>query len=57
MPKVAICTQNVVIHTLSAGIVFKGERLEYPPEYIIQHLLVRLTLLIQLLRMNLAVHD
>jgi len=33
MPEVAICTENVVIPALSAGIVIKGERLEYPPEY------------------------
>jgi hypothetical protein len=40
MPEVAISTENVVILALGAGIVFKGERLEYPPEYLIQHLLV-----------------
>jgi hypothetical protein len=30
-PEVAICTENIVIPALRAGIVLKGERLEYPP--------------------------
>ena len=40
MPEVAICTENVVIPTLSAVFLFDGERLEYMPEYLVQHLLV-----------------
>jgi hypothetical protein len=40
MPYVAIWTENGVIPALSVGILFKGERLEYPPEYFIQHLSV-----------------
>jgi len=52
-PEVAICTENVVISALSAGILFHGERLEYPLEYFIQHLSVCLLLLIQpVLRIN-----
>jgi hypothetical protein len=46
MPEVAICTDNVVIPTLGIGIVFLGERLEYPPEYLLQHLSVCMPLLI-----------
>jgi hypothetical protein len=34
-PEVAICTENVVIPAISAGIVFKGERVEYWPEYLV----------------------
>jgi hypothetical protein len=45
MPEVAICTANVGIPTLGVGILFKGERLEYLPEYFIQHLSVSLLLL------------
>jgi hypothetical protein len=47
MPEVAICTENVVIPALGVGILFKGERLEFPPVYFIQHLSVCLLLLIQ----------
>jgi hypothetical protein len=57
MPEVAICTENVVIPTLSDGIEFKGERLEYPPEYFVQHLTVCLPLLIQPFLRNIAVLD
>jgi hypothetical protein len=38
MPEVAIWTENVVIPADSARIVLKGERLDYPPEYFVQHL-------------------
>jgi len=57
MPEVAICTENVVIPTIGAGIVFKGEWLEYPTEYFVQHLLVCLLLLIQSPRRNIVVPD
>ena len=57
MPEVAFCTENVVIPTLGVGIVFKGERLKYPPEYFVQHLSGCLLLLIQPLLRNIAVHD
>jgi len=40
MPEVAICTENIIIPALGAGILFQGERLEYLPEYCIQHLSV-----------------
>jgi hypothetical protein len=33
MPEVAICTENIVIHVLGTGIMFKGVRCEYLPEY------------------------
>jgi len=46
MPEVAHSTGNVVIPVLSTGIVFKGERLQYLPEDLIQHLSVCLPLLI-----------
>jgi hypothetical protein len=55
MPEVAIRRENVVIPTLGARIVLKGKRLEYPPEYFVQHLLVCLPLLIQLLMRNIVV--
>jgi len=54
---VTICTENVVIPTLGAGILYKGERLEYPLEYFFQHLSVCLPLLIQPLLMNIVVLD
>jgi hypothetical protein len=37
--------------------LFKGEWLEYPPEYFIQHLMVCLPLFIQPLLKNIAVLD
>jgi len=46
MPEDAICTENVVITTLSAGIVFKGVRLEFLPVYFTHHLSVCLPLVI-----------
>jgi hypothetical protein len=57
MPEVAICTANVVLPALGAGIMFTGERLEYPPEYIVQHIAVCMPLLIQPLLSNTAVLD
>jgi len=57
MPEVAIGTENVVIPTLGAWILFKGERLEYPAEYFVQHFSVCLPLLIQLLLGNIVVLD
>jgi hypothetical protein len=57
MPEVAICTENLVIPALGAEILFRGERLEYPPEYLIQHLPVCLPLLIQWLLGNIAFLD
>jgi hypothetical protein len=45
-PEDAMCTENVVIPALGVGISVKSERLEYPPEYFIQHLSVCLLLLI-----------
>jgi len=57
MPEVAICTEHVSIPALSTGILFIGERLEHPPEYFIQHLLVGLPLLIPPLLRNIAVSD
>ena len=57
MPEVAICTENIVIPTIGIGILFKGVRLEYPPEYFVQHLSVCLTLLIQPLLRNIAILD
>jgi hypothetical protein len=47
MPEVANCTKNIVIPALGAEIEFKGERLEYPLLYFVQHLTVCLQLLIQ----------
>jgi len=57
MPEVAICTEKVVIPTLGAAILFKGEWLQYPPEYFIQHLPVCLPLPIQPLPRNIEVLD
>jgi hypothetical protein len=57
MPEVAICTENIVIPALSAGIVGNGEWLEYPLEYINQHLLVCLLVPIQPVLKNIAVLD
>jgi hypothetical protein len=57
MPEVAICTVNVVIPALGIGILFKGGRLEYLPDYFVQHLTVCFLLLIQLLLTNIAVLD
>jgi hypothetical protein len=54
MPAVAVCTENDVIPALSAGIVFKCERLEYPPEYLVQPLSVCMLLLTQPLLQNIA---
>jgi len=57
MPEVTIRTENVVIPALGAGILFKGEWVEYLPEYFVEHLSVCLPLLIQPLLMNIAVPD
>jgi hypothetical protein len=38
--EVATCTGNIVTTTFGAGMLFNGERLEYPLEYLIQHLSV-----------------
>jgi len=57
MREVAICTVNVVISTLGAGTLFTGERVEYPLEYLVQHLSVCLPLLIWLLLRTIAVLD
>jgi hypothetical protein len=48
---------NFVIPALGAGFVLKGERLEYLPEYFIQHLSVCLLLLIQPLLWQIEVLD
>jgi hypothetical protein len=56
-PEVAICTENVVIPAFGAGMLFRGEWLQYPPEYFVQHLSVCLPLLIQPLVRNIAVLD
>jgi len=56
-PEVAICTENIVIPALGAGILFNAERLEYQPEYLIQHLSVCLLLHIPPLLMYIAVLD
>jgi len=57
MPEVAICMENVVIPALGVGILFQSERVEYPPEYFVQHLSVCLRLLIQPLLRNIALLD
>jgi hypothetical protein len=57
MPEVAIGTANVVLPALGAGIMFKGERLKYAPEYIVQHITVCMPLFIQPLLSNTAVLD
>jgi hypothetical protein len=57
MPEVAICTENFVIPALGAGILISGEWVKYPLEYFVQHLLVRLPLLIPPFRRNIAVLD
>jgi hypothetical protein len=46
LPEVAMCTEDIVISALSAGIVFKGERLESLAEYFDQYLVVCLLLLV-----------
>jgi hypothetical protein len=40
-----------------AGILLKGERVEYPPEYLVQHLSLRVLLLSQPLLRKIAVLD
>ena len=57
MPKVTISTENVVMTALSAGMLFNCQRLEYLPEYFVQHLLVYLSLLILSLLRYIEVHD
>jgi hypothetical protein len=57
MPEVAICIENIVIPALGAWYLFQGESVEYPPEYLIQHLSVCFPLLIQPLLRNIAVLD
>jgi hypothetical protein len=55
MPEVANFTENVVIPTLSAGILCQDEWLEYRLQYFIQHLSVCLMRLIEVLLSNIAV--
>jgi hypothetical protein len=57
MLEVAICTENVVIPAFGGGRLFKCQRLEYQPEYFIQHLSVCFPLCIQPLLRNFAVVD
>ena len=57
MPEVTICTENVVIHALGAGMMLEDKRLEKLSEYFIQHLSGCLPLLIQQLQRNIAVLD
>jgi hypothetical protein len=57
MPEVAICTENVVIPASGIGTLIQVEGLEYPPEYLIQHLSVSLLLLIEPRVRNIAVLD
>jgi hypothetical protein len=52
MPEVAIRTGNFVMSVLSAAILFKCQRLEYLPEYLVQHLSRCYPLLIRLLLRN-----
>jgi len=54
-PAVTICTENIAIPALGVDILFNGERLESPPEYLLHHLWVSLPLLIQPLLWNIAV--
>jgi hypothetical protein len=54
MPDVAICTENVVLPALGTGILFKDERLEDLPEYLVQHLSVCMPLLIKPLLRKIA---
>ena len=48
---------NVVIPAPGPGIVFTGKRLEYPPEYVVQHLSVCMPLFIELVLTNMAAVD
>jgi hypothetical protein len=57
MPEVAICPENVVIPALGAGMLFKGQWLDYPLQYVVQHLSVCFPLLIQPLLRIIAVLD
>jgi hypothetical protein len=56
-PEVAICIRKVVIPALGAGIVFNGERMQYLLDYLVQHLVVCMPLLIKLDLRNIAVLD
>jgi len=56
-PDVAIGTENIVIPAPGAGVLFKVERVESPPEYFIQHFSVCLPLLIQPLLRNMVLLD
>jgi hypothetical protein len=56
-PDVAIGIQNMVLPTLGVGILLKGGRLDYPMEYLVQHVPVCFQQLIQLLQINSAVLD
>jgi len=47
MPNVPICPEKVARPALGTSVVFQGERLEYLPEYFVQHLFDCLPLLIQ----------
>jgi hypothetical protein len=55
MPEDTICTENLLIPALGAGIDFTRERLEYPPEYFVQYLKLCSPLVIQPLLRNIAV--
>jgi hypothetical protein len=52
-----MCTENIVIPALGAGIEFTGERMEYRLENFVQDLSVCLPVLIQPLLRNIAVLD
>jgi hypothetical protein len=57
MPEVAICIENILILELGAQIDVNGERLAYPLEFFVQHLLFLLAFLIQPLLTIITVHD
>jgi hypothetical protein len=55
MPEVPICTGNAAIPALGVRSLFEGERMKFQLEYLFQHLLVCMSLLIQPLLRNIAV--
>jgi hypothetical protein len=57
MLEVAIWAENIVMLSLGSGNSLKGGRLEYPQEYNIQRLSVRLLLLIHSPLQHIAVLD
>jgi hypothetical protein len=57
MTEIAISTEHIVIPALGAGIKFNTERLKYLLKYVVKHLSICLTMLVETPMRNIVVLD